>query len=186
MVDVEVDDRDAPEPALDLRVAGCDGDVVHEAEAHRAGGEGVVSWRPHEREGAAVDRFERDARSEGGGRPRGLRGDSIGIEQRRARDLLEPVEVRGIVDALELLAGRASLDGLAGQPGESLLPFRVVTGRVEQRVLRIGQRVDVASSRSANPSSPSSRACAAAPAQSGSRSWISGSGAVASSVAIRR
>ena len=46
------------EPELRLREAGGDGDVVEEAEAHRAPGERVVAGWPDEREAAALDRLD--------------------------------------------------------------------------------------------------------------------------------
>ena len=49
VVDVDVDDRDAREPARE-RVRRGDRDVVEEAEAHRAVALGVVARRPDQRE----------------------------------------------------------------------------------------------------------------------------------------
>ena len=52
VVDVEVDDRDAPDAVVALQVAGGDRDVGEEAESHRPVGLGVVARRADGGEGA--------------------------------------------------------------------------------------------------------------------------------------
>ena len=59
VVDVPVEDRDALEAELGLRETGGDGDVVEEAEAHRAAGERMVAGWPYEREAVALDGLDR-------------------------------------------------------------------------------------------------------------------------------
>jgi hypothetical protein len=59
MVDVIVDDRHAADAVNGLHVACSDGDVVDEAEAHRALRERVVAGRADEREAVPVDGRQR-------------------------------------------------------------------------------------------------------------------------------
>ena len=113
VVDVEVDDRDTRKAELGLGVAGGDGDVVDEAEAHRAVGERVVPGRPDERERLPVDRLERDPRGQRGRFPRRLGADRVGVEQRGPVDRPEHLEVSRAVDTLQLFDGRAALHRLA-------------------------------------------------------------------------
>ena len=53
VVHVPIDDEDAFDAVLLLRVAGRDGDVVEQAEAHAAAGIRMVSGGPHRAEGIA-------------------------------------------------------------------------------------------------------------------------------------
>ncbi len=53
-MDVEVDDRDACEAVHGERVRRADGDVVEDAEAHRATALGMVSGRPDRAERRSV------------------------------------------------------------------------------------------------------------------------------------
>jgi hypothetical protein len=51
MVVVPVHNQDAPHTVLSLDITGRDGHIVENAEAHPAGGSGVMSWRPYGSEG---------------------------------------------------------------------------------------------------------------------------------------
>ncbi len=75
VMDVEIDDRHALE-AMRQRVRGADGDVVEQAEPHRAVALGVVSRRTHRAERVAA--FARQ--------------HEIGREHRRARRVPRGVE----------------------------------------------------------------------------------------------
>ena len=112
MVHIEVDDGDALEAAHVERMAGCDGDVVEEAEAHRLVAGRVVAGRPHRAEGvldgAVDDRVGRRHRCAGGahgGRPGARRGHRVGVEGARAA-------ARG--DAFEQIAKLADVAALVG------------------------------------------------------------------------
>ena len=77
VVHVPVDDRHARDPALALRPAGGDRDVVDEAEAHRRVALGVVAGRAQEHEGvvelAVEHRLDRAQQPAGGEQHRGVR-----------------------------------------------------------------------------------------------------------------
>ena len=79
VMDVEVDDRDAADSALQLHVACRDGDVVHQAEAHRTARRGMVARRPHERKGAGLRRLDRTTGREQAGLPARLGRDRVGV-----------------------------------------------------------------------------------------------------------
>ena len=87
VMDVDVDDGDALDSRLFERARDGDGDVVEEAEAHRAVRRRVVPGRANEAEGgielAAQDRLRRGERAAGGAQ-RGLvragAGVSVGVE----------------------------------------------------------------------------------------------------------
>jgi len=186
-VDVPIEDRDPADAQLFLRVARRHDDVVEEAEAHRPVGERMVTGRANEREPAAVDGVERDARRERRRLPRGLRGDRVRIELDGPFDRLQLREVLGNVSAEQLLLGRAARDRCSVESREALLPLRVRSSGVQSGERGVRQRVDAASSRRvARPSNPSSRAAAAPAPQSGTRSATSGNGALGSNVATRR
>jgi hypothetical protein len=63
----------------------------------------VVPRRPDEREAVSLHGFDRATRRQERRLVAGLRGDRVGIEQRRHGDRLEPVDIRGLVAALDLL-----------------------------------------------------------------------------------
>jgi hypothetical protein len=71
VMDVPVDDGDAPESVFPLRVTRRDGDVIEQAESHPAVGRGMVAGRPHRAEGvfpgARDDPVDRVEESAGGG-----------------------------------------------------------------------------------------------------------------------
>jgi hypothetical protein len=66
----------------------------------------MVAGRPDEREPAALRRLDRAAGREQRSLPARVGGNGVGIEQRRDFDRLEPVQVRGLVAALDLLPRR--------------------------------------------------------------------------------
>ena len=113
VVDVDVDDRDARETELRLRVARRDRHVVHEAEAHRAVGERVVARRAHEREAArstasrAIPAASVTASQ--------LDSDAIvsEIEQRRRGRLLQPC--RGTPSCAPARSARAAAPARLGR-----------------------------------------------------------------------
>ncbi len=80
VVHVEVDDRDAREAQLGLRVASRDRDVVEDAEAHRFRAKRVVPGRADEREAASPDRLDRAPGGEPRRLPRRRAGERVGIE----------------------------------------------------------------------------------------------------------
>ena len=99
VVDVEVDDRDAFEAVRLEGVRGADGDVVEEAEAHRAAALGVVPGRPHgaERGRALLLQHEVDAEHDGAGGV-ACRGQRVRVE-------------RGVrVEVVQSLLGARGLD----------------------------------------------------------------------------
>ena len=188
VVDVEVDDRDALEPELGLRVARRDGDVVEEAEAHRPVGERVVAGRADEREAAAVDRLERDPGGERARPPSSSRRRSCPASSARAgrsraaarggrrvrtRSSCSVARDRSTVSPAEpAAAGPAAPDGrrsggAARAPGSS---------GARQRLQPAGEPAEA----------PLVARAAAARAQVGSWSSSGGSGASASIVAMRR
>ena len=168
VVHVEVDDRHPLEPELLLRVARRDRDVVDEAEAHRAVGQRVVAGRPHEREPAAVDRFERDPGRQRRRFPRGLRADRVRVEVPGPVDRPQEREIWLGVNSRELLLACVPLDRLAAEPEQPVLALGMVPGRMEVRESRVRQEVDSASSRPASLPSPHSSASAAARSHVGS------------------
>ena len=111
-MDVPVEDRHALDPVRASRVFGRDGDVVEEAEAHRALGFCVVTRRPHRAERRrdlprqhAVDRETRAS----GREPRdaiALGDDSrVRVEHGRSTraDVFEREHVVAVVDGRELI-----------------------------------------------------------------------------------
>ena len=131
MVNVEVDDGDSLEPELELRVAGGNGDVREDAEAHRSRLERVVPRRPNQREPAARDGLDRAP----GGKTRRLPGRRggvrVGIEPDLARDRLDRVDVTRGVHDLDPVLGAGSPTTWSGKrsrsawrrPGCSSLPL---------------------------------------------------------------
>ena len=63
-MDVEVDDGDALEAELALRMPDRDRDVREDAEPHRLRAQGMVTGRTHEREAAGAQRADRHAAEE--------------------------------------------------------------------------------------------------------------------------
>jgi hypothetical protein len=186
VMDIEVDDRDPLQAELLLRVPRRDGDVVQEAEAHRAAGESVMPGRPDERESASVDGFERDPGRERRRPPGRLRGDGVRVELDGPVDSLQQLQVGGFVHANELLLRRLPLDRLSVQHEQPVLPLGMVARRVQLREHRIGQEVDNASSRPLRRPKPHSPASAAARSHVGCWSSSGGSGASRSIVAMCR
>ncbi len=127
VVHVEVEDRDALRAMRLDRVHGADGDVVEDAEAHRARRRRVMPGRAHRAErGARLavhhrvgGRHDGARRAQGRGKRacvhRRIRVEA-GIAAPRGR-FEDEVHVRGIVDALEVLAR-----------GERRLPDREARG----------------------------------------------------------
>ena len=157
MVNVPVDDRDPLEPELGLRVARRDRHVVEQAEAHRSARQRVVAGRADEREPAALRRVDRAARCEQRRFPARLRRDGIRVEQRPDLDRLEPVEVRRLVAAFDLLARRRpALDVLecVEQHRQPLPRLDVRLGRMELRERRVAYELDLTASASVSRSVP--------------------------------
>jgi hypothetical protein len=108
-VDVEVHDRHAARPALRLEHARADRQVVQVAEALGLVGEGVVEPAAEMHRRAVLERLARrrdraPARQHVGIHDLG-RERQLGVERaRRPPQLLEIVQVRGGVHALEVLA----------------------------------------------------------------------------------
>lgn len=193
-MNVEVHDRHALDPKIGLCMAGCDRDVVEDAESHRAPLESVVPRRPDERESFLLDRAKRTARSELGRLPG--RGVRVRVRQKPGLglDRLDRVQVLRSVNAFDRLPRRRSAfdesrEG-AEQPDDSLGVFvvEVALGGVQLRQRVVADQVDVrvSSNLPASPIIPSTRACSAAALQSGSTSGSAGIGAERSSVAISR
>jgi hypothetical protein len=126
VVDVEVGDRDALEPVRFEGMRGCDGDVVEQAEAHRACALGVVAgWADGAERGAdvatedAVDSGDPGTRGGQSGVERIGAHRGVGVELHvasRGCDFVHVVDVCGRVDASQLGAGRWAnrLDDLDG------------------------------------------------------------------------
>ena len=93
VVHVEVDDRDALETELALRVASRDGGVAEDAEPHRRALERVMAGRAHESEPAELDRANRAARGETRGIARARNGVRVGVEPPLRVDRLDRVDV---------------------------------------------------------------------------------------------
>jgi hypothetical protein len=126
VVDVPVDDHHALQPVGVQRMLSGHGDAVDQAEAHRAGGAGVVArWAVQRGPGARraahqrVDQGGRPARSVAGGgvgagRDRGVHVDHPAATQGQA---LDAIDVRERVDGFqERMVGGGGLDDLAAQP----------------------------------------------------------------------
>src|SRR5919204_3243005 len=106
----------------------------------------MVARRADEREAAALYRIERAARGEQRSLPARLRGDRVRIEQRRHVDRLQPVEVGGLVAALDLLPGRGRSLHDVERLEQHLQPFPcldVRLGRVELGEGWVAYEVDV-------------------------------------------
>ena len=147
----------------------------------------MVAGRSHEREAAAIDRLQRDARREDGRVPGRLRRNRVGVEQQRPFDRAQEGEMAVGVHARELLVRRLPLDGRAAEPEQPRLALRMVVSRrvqVSQRGIR--QELDSASKRPASRPRPHSPASAAARPHVGSWSSSGGKGASASIVAMWR
>jgi hypothetical protein len=76
----------------------------------------VVARWAHEREAAAVDRAEGAACGEQRGVVARRRRDGVRVEERRDLERLDPVEVAGVVDALDVLTR-------GGRPFDDLEPL---------------------------------------------------------------
>jgi hypothetical protein len=162
---VDVDDRDARDAELGLRVPGGDCDVVEDAEPHPALPESVMPGRAHEREPASLRGLDRAA----GGERRRLPRRRTCIRVRIEHDVdiagLDRAHVLLRVHPLELLTrGGPAL----GEPGETLVqdgePLRqldmIVVRSMERGQSRMPDQLHVAASANlpARPSMPSSRA----------------------------
>ena len=146
VMDVPVDDRHALEPELALGDARRDGDVVEDAEAHRAPGERVVARRPHEREAAAQRRLDRRARRERRSLVRRLGAERVAVEPDRRVAVANQLDVLGGVAQEKLvLPRRAPLAPdvlVAEEDGEPLGALRMAARRVQPRHRRMRQDVD--------------------------------------------
>ena len=146
VVDVEVDDRHPLEAEPRLRRPGRDGDVVEDAEAHRAAGERVVAGRTDEREAAAQRRLDRRPGRERGSLERRRGADRVAVEPDRVVDRADELDVLGGVAEQELLGRRRAAlapDVLVReQDREPLGPLRVAAGRVQPRQRGVRQDVD--------------------------------------------
>jgi hypothetical protein len=92
-MDVPVEDRHAPEPELSLSVAGGDGGVVEDAEAHRPRG-GARDGRGAGRARSLLRRPPRSRRRRRGGRPRSRVGRRrVGVQPGRRRDRADELDV---------------------------------------------------------------------------------------------
>ena len=120
VVDIEIDDRDAFHASGERRRGG-DGDVVVQAEPHRARALRVVPGRPDERERRLIV-IERVLGGLYGG-ARGQRSDRGGVGRRKRVGIehgggpgrrRDPCEIRGVMDTFELLERRRS--GAGGSP----------------------------------------------------------------------
>ena len=104
-----------------------------------------MAGRADEREGAALDGLARAACREQRRFPAGRRGDGVRVEQGRDLERREPVEVVGVVAALDLFArGGPAFDHVEGvQQCEQPLPrVGVRLDRVELREERMAYEVD--------------------------------------------
>ena len=106
VMDVEVDDGDALQTELVLRVAGGDRDVAEDAEAHRLRLERVVPWRSHEREPPDLHGSDRTACGEERRFARGRHPVRVRIEPHLGVDGLDRGDVAGRVDTADLLPRR--------------------------------------------------------------------------------
>ena len=138
---------DALEAELGLRETGGDGDVVEEAEAHRAARERMVAGWPHEREAVALDGLDRAS----GGQQRRtvgrLRYRRVGVEPRRPVDGPHDVEVRLRVAAEDLRLGRLPRvcplrEGLV-QHRHSRRGLRMVARRVQLSEVCVAYELDL-------------------------------------------
>ena len=138
-MDVPVEDGDAFETELGLCEAGCDCDVVEEAKAHRLASKRVMTWRPHEREAAALDRLDRTAGGEQRRAVGRLGGGRVGREPHGPVDGLQHVDVRLRVAAEDLRLGRLPrlaplrkgiLEHLDPRRGLRMVARRMETGEV--------------------------------------------------------
>ena len=176
MVDVPVDDRDALDPELRLRVARRDRGVSEDAEPHRPVPERVVAGRADQREAADLDRTDRASGREKPGFPGGGLRERVAIEPRLLLERRDPVDVLRLVRAFDRLAtGRgAFLLGVeGGQEAEEpflALGMMVMAGPVQMRHRRMADGLDAQTSRSrrARRSTPSASAATAPASQSGS------------------
>ncbi len=189
-MDVEVDDRNALEPELSLGDARRDGDVVEDAEAHRAAGERVVTGRPDEREAAAQRRLDRRAGRKRRCLVRRLGAERVAVEPDRRVAVANQLDMLGGVAEEKLLLARGTSLApkvLVGeQDSEALGTLRVAAGRVQPRHRRMRQDVDSAATRSARPSRPRLSRKEDASAHVGADGARGGRGAEASIAAIRR
>jgi hypothetical protein len=152
----------------------------------------MARW-PHEREATGLGGVQGAPRAEERGLPRRRAGDRVAVEPRLGLEAREDIEVRGAVDAADLLPGCGpAVAGAAEcvqQEGEALLALGVPVParRVEAAERRMGDQLDAVSrTRPASRASPSSSAASATASQSGPSSGSGGSGAVASNVAMCR
>jgi hypothetical protein len=152
----------------------------------------MARW-PHEREATGLGGGDGAPRAEERGLPRRRAGDRVAVQPRLDLEAREEIEVRGTVDAADLLPGCGpALAGAAQrveQVGEALLALGVPVParRMEAAERRVGDQLDALSrTRPASRASPSSSAATATASQSGPSSGRGGSGAVASNVAMCR
>ena len=152
----------------------------------------MTRW-PNERKPTGLGGVDGAPRAEERGLPRRRAGDRVAVEPRLGLEGREEIEVRGAVDAADLLPGRGpALAGAAQrveQEGEALLALGVPVParRMEAAERRVGDQLDAVSrTRPANRASPSSSAATATASQSGPSAGSGGSGAVASNVAMCR
>ena len=142
VVDVPVEDRDAPEAELGLRPARGDRDRVEEAEAHRLPRPRVVPGRPHEREAAAPHRLDRRARGEQRRVVARLGADRVAVEPAAERPHALDERRRVAAQHVLLARGRAlDVREALEQHGEPLPRLRVAPGRVQRDEQRMADDV---------------------------------------------
>ena len=162
VVHVEIDDRDAAKPELELSVTRGDGGVREDAEAHRPVEERVMARWPDEREPAVLDGLDRTAGRKHGrleGRRACIR---VGVEQHVDLQPLDRSNVLGVVHAFELLPRRgapgAEVRKALVEQGDPLRALDVgIVRRMEPLERRMADQLHVAASskRRASRSIPS-------------------------------
>ena len=167
VVDVEVDDGDALEPELDLRVPGGDRDVAEDAEAHRRGLERVVPGWANQREAAAsstasdrtpcgkTSRLPGRRRSRtcpDRARPRSMTA-SIAVDVARGVHTLDPAPRRGLAARRSRESGREAIGGVRRCSG---LPLDSGAWRLANAGWLITSTCSASSNLRATPGAPSS------------------------------
>jgi hypothetical protein len=150
--------------------------------------------RPDECEASVLHRGDRTARGEGCGLPRGRARVRVRVQPGVDVDRLDRVDVRGVVDALDLRPRRPPPLDEAGEalvkPTQTRLRLGMggVRGGMQARESRVADQIQprASSNLRATPGTPSSLACAAAASKSGVTSGSAGSGASRSIAAMRR
>src|SRR3990172_3037362 len=126
-MNVDVHDRNTSEPEIHLGMASSDGHVVEDAEPHRGRAQSVVARRAYESESSGLDGAHRAPCGEARRFPRCRTRECVLIQPDLLEDRVDGVDVRAIVNPLDLRAfGLLSVDKARKAIEEPLEPVRAL------------------------------------------------------------